>query len=194
MRPKLCALFALLSLTGCGLELGYPGDGKPVANDGKLRIFVLGNVTGDMNGKKGIAGADQLCNSSAAKPVEGTYRALIVDGTDRVAKPGSQVAWVLKPETKYYRANGTTLIGETTSQAIFPFPLQAAPQLSGTYAWTGLETDWERADDHCALWTSTSSTTVKGRVGQSTATTAEALAQTERVCSGVASLYCVQQP
>lgn len=190
----LLLLSGVAPLTGCGLELGYPGDGKPVENSDALRIFVVGNVKGDMNGRNGVTGADELCDESAAKPNQSRYKALLVDGSARVAAPGSQVDWVLRPDRNYYRANGTTLVGKTTSEGLFTFPLANRLQTAGTYVWTGLAANWQLAADDCARWTSVSTTTVKGQVGQSSGETSAFLAAAQQTCGSVASLYCVEQP
>jgi hypothetical protein len=110
----------------------------------------------------GISGADAQCNTSP--PSAGTYKALLVDGTTRVACTSAQcttggaaegVGWVLAPNTKYVRADGTTVIGTTSAAAIFAFPLTASIGTDGDSYWTGLNTDWTTSSDSCSGWTQT---------------------------------------
>ena len=86
-------------------------------------------------------------------PGSGTYKALITDGTNRVActsancatgGAGENINWVLTPSTEYFRTDGTTEIGVTTSAGIFSFPLSNAITASGV-AWTGFA-DHKRLD------------------------------------------------
>ncbi|HEX7450659.1 MAG TPA: DUF1554 domain-containing protein, partial [Polyangiaceae bacterium] len=110
----------------------------------------------------GVVGADAQCNSSP--PTVGTYKALLVDGTTRVACTSAQcttggaaegVGWVLAPNTKYVREDGTTVIGTTSAAAIFVFPLTASFGTNGDSYWTGLNTDWTTSPDSCSGWTQT---------------------------------------
>jgi hypothetical protein len=89
-------------------------------------------TSGTNNGNfGGMAGADAYCTSDANKPTRGTYKAMLVDGTNRVACTSSfcggsgvseHVDWVLDPTTLYSRSDGTP-IGTTTSAGVFTFPL-----------------------------------------------------------------------
>lgn len=87
---------------------------------------------------------------------------MIVDGVDRRACNTSScvnnswregVDWVLYPNTKYTRVDGTE-IGSTTESALFSLPLtNSFSELSGTNSYTGLKTDWT-VGEHCSEWTS----------------------------------------
>jgi hypothetical protein len=111
----------------------------------------------------GIIGADAQCNTSP--PTASPYKALLVDGTTRVACTSAQcttggategVDWVLAPNTKYVRKDGTTVIGTTSAAAIFAFPLAASIGTNGDSYWTGLNPDWTTNSDSCSGWTQTS--------------------------------------
>jgi hypothetical protein len=145
---------------GAGGALGVGGDtggGTPV---GKL-IFLTAMPKKANFG--GISGADTLCNASP--PAAGTYKALLVDGTTRVACSSVDCAtdgaaegidWVLTPDTTYVREDGTTVIGTTNSAGIFAFPLTSSIGTLSVSYWTGLNSDWTTSDDTCTGWTQTS--------------------------------------
>lgn len=80
-----------------------------------------------------IAGADTICNNDAGKPAGGSiYKALLVDESGCSSNPcrrasttanlgDGQIDWVLKPNTNYVRANGTTPIMTTNANGLFVF-------------------------------------------------------------------------
>jgi len=137
---------------------------------GKL-IFVSASLfTGDLVTEEGsglangIAAADALCMGDTNYPGYGTYKALIVDGTNRVASLISnagdgQVDWVLKPGTSYYRSDATTSIMLTDAKGIFVFgTLDNAFVSDPAPYWSGLSSDWTTVADtpdnqHCDGWT-----------------------------------------
>ena len=94
-------------------------------------IFVTTGTSDGLIGAGGIAEADAFCMADAGYPGTGTYKALIVDGTNRIActtancsgGAGEHTDWVLKASTAYVRSNGSTAIGTTTAEGIFSFPL-----------------------------------------------------------------------
>ena len=103
-----------------------------------------------------IASADALCMADTNKPAGGgTYKAMLVDGTNRVACTSAlcitngtseHIDWVLKPNTTYYRADGTTLVFTTNANGIWDF---VASDMSHSFDtatsayWTGLDSQWE---------------------------------------------------
>lgn len=92
-----------------------------------------GNFGGDANltGATPIQKADDFCARSAARPDSSTYKAFLVDGTLRDAV--TQTDWVLRPNSTYVQVDGTSVVGTTTSDAIFTFPLMN-PLALGTLA------------------------------------------------------------
>ena len=135
---------------------GGAGGGGPA---GKI-IYLTGTPKKANFG--GVSGADTLCNASPPSP--GSYKALIVDGTTRVACTSAHcvtsgategVDWVLAPNTKYVRADNT-VIGTTSAAGIFAFPLTNSIGEIGYSYWTGLSGDWTTSADTCTGWTEVS--------------------------------------
>ena len=121
-------------------------------------LFHTGNVGG-------IAGADTFCMTDSNTPALGTYKAFLVDGTNRRACStancsggiSENIDWVLKPDTLYYRSNSSTPIMTTNSAGIFVFGTLTNSFLTTTDDyWTGLEADWTPRGSNCSLWTSAS--------------------------------------
>ena len=148
----------------------------------------------------GITAADALCN--ATPPIPGTYKALLVDGTTRVACTSASCVtsgaaegkdWALAPSTKYVRADGTTVIGTTSAAAIFTFPLTASFGTSGISYWTGLSADWTTSADTCTSWSEVSG--VSASVGLGDTSDSQAIAGAIDSCSTLAGnvFACVQQ-
>jgi len=148
----------------------------------------------------GINGADTQCN--ADPPVPGTFKALLVDGSTRVACTSAQcttngategVDWVLAPNTKYVRADNTTVIGTTNSAGIFSFPLEASIGTSSLSYWTGLSADWTTSADSCAGWTQTSG--AFANEGLADAVDSAAIIGVNESCATLAGAFfaCVQQ-
>ncbi|MCZ8155854.1 MAG: DUF1554 domain-containing protein, partial [Leptospira sp.] len=104
--------------------------GLPFSNN--RRIFVTGSSY-SIPTIGSIAGADTVCMNDSAKPTQSTvFKALLVDETGCSGSPcrrasitpnagDGQIDWVFKPNTSYYRSDGTTLIMTTNGNAIFIF-------------------------------------------------------------------------
>ncbi|WP_016750247.1 endostatin-like outer membrane lipoprotein LenC [Leptospira kirschneri] len=123
-------------------------------------IFVTSSTEEWHNGNfGGIAGADAYCQSQVPTnlPSGGIYKAMIVDGVNRVATtvgPNSKVGqkdWVLLPNQKYIRDYDDVFIMTTNSSGMFDFANNN--QLENSFSqiaaaqWTGLNSDW-------TVWTS----------------------------------------
>ncbi len=156
------------------------------------------SFTGNLGG---IAGADALCDSAANKPDSRTYRALIVDGNDRVActtafcsgGPGEHVNWVLSASTSYYRPGLAVDIGTTNANGIFDFPLENGFVADSTLMWTGLTVDW-LSTNNCVNWTSNSFLDL-GVYGASGDTSDHAISVGNAGCQiDYANLICVSPP
>lgn len=135
----------------------------------------------------GVAGADALCNASP--PVPGTYRALIADGVTRALGTN----WALAPDTKYVRADGSTVIGTTNGNAAFVFPLNAGMGTSGVAIWTGLNADWSSSDDDCNNWSGTAG--FSATAGLADTTDSQAIMGVLENCATLAGAFfaCVEQ-
>jgi cysteine-rich repeat protein len=147
----------------------------------------------------GIAGADAACN--ADKPTSSTYKALLVDGSSRIACVSAKceddgisesLDWVLAPNTTYVSADGTTVIGTTTNVAIFEFPLSASFGTSGLSYWTGLTSNWTSGDT-CSAWTGTTGFFADEGLGD--ATDSSAIQGVGESCATLAGAVfaCVEQ-
>ena len=167
---------------------------------GPCRIFVTAsNFDGNLGG---IAGADSACMSDTNYPGTGTYKAMLVDGTNRVATVtdntgDGQVDWVLYANTDYVRADGTTPIMTTDANGLFVFgTLTNSVSTTAGSVWTGLLSSWvTHTNSHCTAWTSNSGA-VNGTYGDATSTSnfGFAIASESTLCSDATlSLYCVQQ-
>jgi len=190
-------VLAALSLSSCGMELGWP---EPVAKDdsdstteSKLRIFVTDATTDGKIGSGGIGQADSFCEQDANKPETGTYRALLSDGSNRVALPLTQRKdWVLAAKRTYIRPDGT-VIGTTTSQAVFAFPLKASIAKESYAVWTGIGGGAWTAGLGCTAWTK-DGTGDSGIYGHSDRINSEILVAATGSCEIARRLYCVEQP
>ncbi|MDI7237850.1 DUF1554 domain-containing protein [Leptospira santarosai] len=132
----------------------------------------------------GIAGADAYCNSHIPTSLTGTgsYKAMLVDGKNRVATTVGQTSstgqkdWVFEKNTSYYRADGNKVF-TTNDAGLFDF---SNGSLTSSFAdvfylydfgiWTGLQSNWKTAASTqlCSSasqpWTSGSSP-VRGSIG-----------------------------
>ncbi|MDI7225982.1 DUF1554 domain-containing protein [Leptospira santarosai] len=132
----------------------------------------------------GIAGADAYCNSHIPTSLIGTgsYKAMLVDGKNRVATTVGQTSstgqkdWVFEKNTSYYRADGD-LVFTTNDAGLFDFsngsltrPFADVFYLYDFGIWTGLQSNWKTAASTqlCSSasqpWTSGSSP-VRGSIG-----------------------------
>ena len=202
--------------SGAGGSSGVGGNSNAAGDDagGSSSLGGAGGGSGALPGRViyvtstpkkatfgGVSGADAQCNLSP--PIAGTYKALLVDGTTRVACTSAQcvtagaaegIGWVLAPNTKYVRADGTTLIGTTTSAAIFSFPLAASLGTSAIAYWTGLSSNWTTSADTCSGWSQFTSD-LGASQGLADATDQQALSGVSDNCATLAGAFfaCVQQ-
>lgn len=117
-----------------------------------------------LNTNLGISGVDAYCNNATDKPSGGgTYKAFVADGTNRIActsascsgGPSEHTDWVLKANKEYRQSNGTTVIGTTTANGIFTFPLTNEPQTTintTDVTATGLNQNWTSSTNDCTNW------------------------------------------
>lgn len=152
----------------------------------------------------GIAGADAFCQTqkdtfAASLPGFGyEYKALMVDSSNRVATVSSdagngQVSWVLRPNTEYYRVDGTLLF-TTNSVSLFAMStgLRAAFSTDSSLKWwTGLDVDWLPLVS-CTNWGSNAGF---GTRGTGAVVTTSALSEASNSCAGGAAIrvLCVRQ-
>ncbi|EOQ97178.1 PF07588 family protein [Leptospira wolbachii serovar Codice str. CDC] len=162
----------------------------------------------------GITGADAKCAADTNKPATGTYKAMITDGTNRVActtdncggGPGENFNWVFQPGEIYVRSTDSASLFTANASGIILAP--AANMLnhsfdSGTPAkeyWTGFAQTsyWQEASPNaeytCSNWTSNAFSADGGRVGASNSTTYSAIRSgSGRSCDANYYLLCVEQ-
>lgn len=172
---------------------------------GSCRIFVTAtNYSGNLGG---AAGADAKCNADAAKPNASTYKALISDATRRACTAAAcggaagveqSLDWVFFPSKNYVRSDGTTAVGTTNANAIFPGTTLTASITTGaaTQIWTGIASTptWTTDANTCTNWSDASGGGLMGSSGTSnSATISTAFWNLGGVCSGTKYLYCVEQ-
>lgn len=146
----------------------------------------------------GIAGADATCGTDANHPGGGTFKALLVNGTSRVACTTSNCSlgcegtdWVLLPNTQYIRPDATVIL-TTNAAAIFVFGTLTNYISASAGAWTGLTTTWQTDMDHCSGWTTTVG---NGRLGfWPTTPSADTISFATNLCNvNTRNLICVEQ-
>ncbi|TGM64861.1 DUF1554 domain-containing protein [Leptospira meyeri] len=155
----------------------------------------------------GIAGLDNNCQNDTNKPSGGgTYKALATDGVNRRActtancsgGTSEHIGWVLKPNKEYRRKDGTTVIGTTTANGVFSFPLTNSVEILANLVITngivtGMNADWTSNASDCLDWT----TNVGGNnstVGSWNETTSALIGGSGTSgCSNVHMLVCVEQ-
>jgi len=152
------------------------------------------------------ASADAKCMVDPNYPGSGTYHALIVDGSTRVActtpncSGGGSPApegtdWVFQPNTPYYKEFFSTIVvvGTTNDAGVFEFPMDNFMGSAAGSAWTGLNSDWTSNTNSCLSWASSSGTN-SGSIGSLTSTTDTSINFLSIACSSSTVFLCVEQP
>ncbi len=147
----------------------------------------------------GIAGANAKCMADGNYLGSDTYKALIVDGTNRIASVTAnlgdgQVDWVLKSNTNYFRSDGTTLIMITNANGIFVFgTLTNSFDTPATAYWTGLNNNW-RTDgvSICSSWID-GTVGSNGSTGNGASSNSAAIHSGSVSCDNINRLLCVEQ-
>ncbi len=205
---QLSLLVTLFLFSACGQGLKEPSFNNTSSADcsttGPCRIFVSASTTtGDIdadNDTNGIEEADAICENDANHPGTGTFKAMIMDATNRVActtadcggGPGEHINWILRPNKEYRRIDGVTPIGTTTANGIFAFNLTNSITAAALRPWTGSGGDWVTNVDTCVNWTSPAGGDM-GRIGDSSDSGNDTLSAGSDICSTLNVLYCVEQ-
>lgn len=202
-------LFSSL-ITACSGGGSESGDGSTFTPCTLCKTFIMAGTTNgnllatgqieDSSVTTGVQGADALCMSDFNYPGSGRYKAMVVDGVNRVASLSAnagdgQVDWVLKPNTSYYRADGSTLVMTTDQNALLNF---TNTMLSNTIGdnnsfqfWTGLSSDWISSDS-CNVWNTAGNATT-GRMGIADSVVSTAIDNVSASCDVSRKLLCVEQ-
>lgn len=196
--------------TGTGTSTGTAtgtgtGTGTAATACTTCKMFVTTSTyTGATIG--GITGADAKCASDAAKPATGTYKAFLVDDTNRIACTTANCSggasenknWVLKANTAYTRVDGTA-IATSTASALLPATLTNPISTTGDTMLGNIRTgmafakDWtSRVNGHCTNYTVTTGSSTDGDAG-TVLTTSSYLYVNGGTCAGLKSLLCVEQ-
>ncbi|MGE8721748.1 DUF1554 domain-containing protein [Leptospira terpstrae] len=172
------------------------------ANKDHCKMFVS-NSYAVLNAR--IEGLDSQCASDINKPSSSTstYKALVADGTNRIActsancatgSTSEQIDWVLKPNKEYRRADGTTVIGNTSVNGIFESDLtnEVSSVITGTnFTITGLNANWTNSPNDCSNFSASAGNVSFGSHIEKTIASVIAFGNT--VCSSSRKLYCVEQ-
>ncbi|MCE9597213.1 MAG: DUF1554 domain-containing protein [Spirochaetia bacterium] len=169
----------------------------PCKAQGLCYIFATaGAWLGDLGGSTGIAGADARCMSDGNKPTSGTYKAMLGDGSTRIATTTAdvgdgQVGWVLYASATYRRPDGLSVMTTGTNK-LFPFGALTNPIAnSGTYH-TGFNTGWV-TNAHCNQW-SDGSGGAQGRYGTGGSTSQTTITLSQTACNTTTrGIYCAEQ-
>ena len=160
-----------------------------------------------------ILGADDFCANQKPASLRGTgtdYKAMIVDGTNRIACTNANCAgggphssWIMRADTEYRRADDQTVF-TTNSNAVFDFgaaSLTAAFDTDATplHWWTGLDQDWRTtvSGNTCVSW-ATNVGGFDGTYGSSAATDNNSISDVANSnfgdgCNTLNRLLCVEQ-
>lgn len=161
----------------------------------------------------GPAGADLKCNADTNKPATGTYKAMLTDGTNRIACTttncsgiGEDYQWVFGSGKIYIRASDSASLFTANAKGIVDAPnanlLNHSLDSGSTVKeyWTGfaLTSYWQEASPNaeytCSNWTSNSFSGDGGRVGASNSTSYAAIRNgSGRSCDSTYHLLCVEQ-
>ncbi|MDA9951535.1 DUF1554 domain-containing protein [Oligoflexaceae bacterium] len=169
----------------------------PACQSTNLKMFVTSFWTDgdiDSNGDgTAMPEADAICQSDINKPAgAAAYKAMLSDGTNRKSTVGSQIDWVLRPNSEYYQENGSTLIATSTSAGVFTFNLDNAISTESEEIHTGIGFNWDSHSIYdCENWSIDSGGNVEW--GTSDALTDDALSTNLSNCSVSRPIYCVQQ-
>jgi hypothetical protein len=167
----------------------------------KIIYITTSTIDGNVGG---VTEADAICAADLSKPDGGTYKALITDGSTRVACTTAGCSggatehtnWVLAASTDYYRSDGTTKISTTNANGIFNFnagDLTNSFSSTGVGIWTGLVGTWiMQTDGTCSSWTSNSPVGL-GVKGNTDKTTSASISDSAFNCNSLMHLACVAQ-
>ncbi|PJZ75576.1 hypothetical protein CH365_17665 [Leptospira neocaledonica] len=204
-----CVSFSLLTSSDATFDQYQPPDYCGVQNLDNDKLIWITSLTKSGNLNSGMTVADDSCNDGADpnKPTDmgsATYKALIVDGSTRVAtttgtNASGQTNWVLDASTDYYLKNGglpySNKVFTTNSFKLFSFgSLTTAFSGSGSDSfWTGLNSNWTTASNHCNMWTDDITSGITGQYGIGNVLGSGSVSSGNDSCSVSKKFICVQQ-
>jgi hypothetical protein len=178
------------------------------------KIFITGRqVDGKLEhigftpiGSNAIEKADYICNIDSIKPNNSYYKAMISDylsvptdnwnrracNNPNCTDPAENIDWVFKPNTSYYRVDGTYLF-TTNSAGIVTSPIaNPISEMTSSY-WTGIKYNWVSSLSNCSVWSNNSPPPYLGEGGNSTFIDSRWYSNNNPGCSSVNFLLCVEQ-
>jgi hypothetical protein len=193
-------ILCLLLMVSCGNT-----DNGSVQCDGKDYCFIFATVTtnnGDVdtnNDGNPIIEADAICNADASKPNSASYKALIVDGTNRQVCSSSdcrttekgRIDWVLESSREYRQVDGTTIIGTTSLHSVFTFDLTNVFSSVTNESWTGLDDNFQTNSVNCSAF---KVTTGNGSAGNQNSKTVNSINSADESCANLNRFICIEQP
>jgi len=199
-------LVLLIDLANLIDTLGNPGLGyAAVTLVDRVPTYLVFEGSGTNDGSfGGPSAADQLCQAAASQRALSsalTFKAMVVDGVNRIACSSANcgtsgaaegVDWVLQPAAQYVRPDGTP-VAATDTNGLLTFPLTNSIGASAGSVWTGLSSDWTTSANNCSGWT-TNNSGVSGAQGSAGASDSTAISASPATCDTSVSFYCVQQP
>lgn len=134
---------------------------------------------------------------------DGTSRRACTSANCTTGGTSEHIDWVLKPNQQYKRKDGTTVIGTTNANGLFPIPLTNSmePNLlnANNYVITGINADWINSND-CDNWTTkgTPTSSPNGLIGRHQNTDSLAFSFASTLCYELEDNYnakaiCVEQ-
>ena len=201
---------ALVLGSACGASYGdtAPFDAYLLLRLSRAPKYIFVTTATSNGNLGGVTGADVKCAADAQAAGGGSFKALLVDGTARVACTSANCAtsgatehkdWVLAAGQEYRRLGTTIVIGTTNSAGLFEAPLASAISVdSGINWWTGFNPDYTDSgnNEQCGDWTNSIASGIFGASNQTgTAAWANAFGTgvSGDVCSSLYRLVCVQQ-
>jgi hypothetical protein len=166
-----------------------PGPSGPTS----LRIEISASKTDGAIG--GSAGADALCPGGFKALIASTDRVACTSTNCTVGGNSEHLNWVLKPNTKYVRSDGTEVF-TTNANAIFVFGtavngITTVALADGAVAWTGMNSIWQTAQT-CNGWT-TNIIPNLGTTGNDDINSVSMIATLNNMCNAAQLIICVEQ-
>lgn len=160
--------------------------------------YIFSSATKTNGNIGGITGADALCNADANKPNASTYKALIVDGTNRTCGAADDCTggtdWPLKANTTYVRkSDGATFAVTDVNKVFYTFDTNQLNDGTASLSWAGISGNYTDHANNCNNWTS-SSNGVTGAIGDGNWYDITFLATGgSDTCDQTNSVICVEQ-
>lgn len=203
--------------SGVALALGACGSSSSSntapAKTEFLTFVTAADFTGGIKAAGGeanaIASADKLCNTDSNKPNASSYKAMLVDGVNRVACTSAKCAtsgssehvdWIFRANASYFRSDGATRVFKADANGVFDFGnyiddlLENSFDTSGTAYWTGLDSGWTSIPgEMCGGSWDDGTIASSGDYGFGDRLNSGAIGGGLSTCENLRHLFCVEQ-